>query len=410
MRRLILLLGGVLLLSSVAVAQDAPPDTTEAPAPEPLRLKIWWPDVLVAEDNEALIQALDAQIEGFVSSESNVIVESRLKQVGTTGGIMSTLASASNVAPAALPTLTLIRRQDLLMAERDGLIQSIDGLIPSAIQGDLNRVLPLGQVNGELYGLPYMLDLQHIVYRTPSGEAYDDWSYEAVLERQQPFVFAAGRANGLSDVFLLQYLSAGGELDDDGSLTFNPSALRTTLRFYEQASDSGLIDGFALNYAAQTDYLTNFQDGLIDNAVFSSSTYLALHENDPSLRIAPIPTPDGRMTSLLDGWMWVLVATEPEQQEAATRFVVWMMNAQRQASIARLSYRLPSQQSAFQFELAGNADASSYLELLENPVFPISESEGGTLARAMQEAFSSVLTTASTADEATDLVAEQQTQ
>ncbi|MDQ7036213.1 MAG: hypothetical protein Q9P01_15680 [Anaerolineae bacterium] len=266
----------VLMLSGSVIAQDVSPTPTEEPTPQ--LLKVWWPDVLAAPDNEVVQTLLQSQTDDFASNYDNLTVESRLRRVGTTGGIMSTLRTGSLVAQDGLPTVTLIRRQDLVLAELAGLLQSMEGLVPSAIQGDLDTALQLGQTNGELYGVPYMLELQHVVYRQSENLDYSTWSYTDLLTRNQPFVFAAGRDGGLSDVVLLQYLAAGGRLNREGQLLLNEDALRTTLEFYENASDLGVIDGFTLNFVTANDYLTAFVEGDYDAGVFTSTQYLELYQ------------------------------------------------------------------------------------------------------------------------------------
>jgi len=246
-RRFLLMLGSLLCLALPIHAQEATPEATETAEP-PQVLTIWWPDQLISPDDDEAYDLLFDQTEDFAQTQENTEVVLRLKRVGTTGGIMSTLRTASVVAPGALPTLTLVRRQDLLSLVRSGLAQSLEGSVTSATISELGNTLPLGQINGELYGIPYMLNFQHLVYRPQDGVDYDGWSYSDLLARGQGFVFPAAQTTGISDVLLLQYLAAGGTLDRDGVLQLNEEALQTTLAFYEAASDDGLVTGFTLNY------------------------------------------------------------------------------------------------------------------------------------------------------------------
>ncbi len=410
MRLLLWLLIGLFMMTIPGIPGDLlAQETTPSPAPEipPRVITIWWPDALAAPDNESARSVLDAQTAEFVAAHDNVEVQIRLKTTDGAGSIMSTLRTASGVAPAALPTLTLVQRRDLVSARRLNLIQSLEGNVPSDVQGDLDTTLQLGQINGELFGAPYLLELSHLVYRPDNGRNQTDWTFDGVLQRGEPFMFPARRTTGLSNVFLLQYLAAGGTLSEAGTLTLNQEALQTTLEFYEAASDAGLISGFALNYTQPSDYLQAFNAEEFDVAVFQSSTYLQLHEADERLRIAPIPSATGQPAAVLDGWMWVLIPSEVEQHNLGARYINWMLDAERQATYARQVYRVPSRTGAIQRGLVSDADVDAYLQLLDNPVLPISESDGGTLARSMQEALSSVLTKERTADDATQRVINQ---
>jgi ABC-type glycerol-3-phosphate transport system substrate-binding protein len=396
-----------LLLSSTVIAQEA--TATPTPEPVPQVLKIWLPDVLAAPDNAEVQTLLANQTAEFAATHANITIETRLRSVGNTGGIMSTLRTGSLVAENALPTLTLLRRQDLVLAELAGLLHSMEGMIPSAVQGDLNTALQLGQVHGELYGVPYMLELQHVIYRPDSSLDYSSWSYDALLQRNQPFVFAGGRVGALSDVVLLQYLAAGGTLNREGQLELNADALRTTLNFYESASDLGMITGATMNFLSENDYLTAFVDGDYAAGVFTSTQYLVLYQDDNGLQIAPIPTASGQTTGVLNGWMWVLIAQSPEQQQLAVEYILWMLDPVRQAAVAEAVHMLPSRRSALATVL-GEMDNVPYTTLLDNALLPITESEGGTLARTMQDALSSVLTLEQTAAQATEFVLSQQTE
>jgi ABC-type glycerol-3-phosphate transport system substrate-binding protein len=401
-----LLLGMLLILTGTVLAQDSTPNPTATVEP-PIELIIWWPDSFALGSENTINPILSEQSNAFVENQSNLSIEHRLKAVGVTGGIMSTLRNARNVAPNALPSLTLLRRLDLVVAQREGLIRSLEGGIPSSIQGDLSSVLALGQINGELYGLPYLLDLQMMVYRPQEGVNYTDWSFAGVLEREAGFVFPAGRTSGINDVLLLQYLSDGGELNPDGLLALNEDALLHTLEFYQAASELELVDELSLNHTSSSSYQADFQNALIDMAIFNSSSYLQLYSEDRSFRIAPIPTEDGRQTSILNGWVWVLVTDDPRETAAALDYLAWMMDSNRQATFAEASFHLPSRPTAMQLGLAGDAPLEPILQLLENPILPLSDSETGTLGSSIQNAFASVLQGTSSAEDATQAIISQ---
>lgn len=400
----------LLLLVSTLGAQDTTETPDNTPEPSVQRLRIWWPETLRSPDNLQALDTLNLQTASFVANETNVEVETRIKRVGEVGSVLSTMRRALPVAPGALPTLALVDRQDLLVAQAEGLIQPFTGMLPATLQDDLTTTIPLGRVNGVLYGIPYVVDVQHLVYRPLDEVNYESWTYDAVLDRAQPFVFPAGRNNALSDVLLVQYLEAGGSLSPENNLLLNRGALETVFGFYEAANEAEIIDGFALNYTTPNDYLSAFQSGDLDMGVFNSSTYLQLLEREPTLQIAPIPTQTGEFASVLDGWMWILVSSEPQQQTLALRYLNWMMNPERQGAYARTVYMLPSRTSALADGLANNADVAAYQALLQEATLPITEMQGGTLALNIQEALSSVLTKERTADQATQFVLDRQTQ
>lgn len=389
--------------ASLIAAQETPLTSTPTntpPPPPPQVLTIWWPEALVRDDSAGTLDVLEEQSRNFAANQENVLIETRIKRSnGEVGSLMSTLRSASAVAPGALPDVTLMRRQDMLTAFSSGLIQPLETLVASATLGNLGQTLLLGQIEGELVGLPYVVDLLHVAYRPVADLMYDSWSFDDFLERAQPLLMPAGRTTGINSVLLLQYLDAGGSLARDNTLLANADALRTVLSFYASASTRNLITPDALNYLTPTDYLTSFSSGDADSAVVRSTTFMRLQRDEPGLEAASIPTASGDAITSLEGWMWVLVASDSTQQETAMRYINWMMEPERQAAYANTILMLPSQRSALQRSLLENATVELYTEMLDNAVLQPT-SEGGPLAHNLQAAFAAVLTQESSVEDA----------
>jgi ABC-type glycerol-3-phosphate transport system substrate-binding protein len=318
---------------------------------------------------------------------------------------MSTLRTASSVAPGVLPDLTLIRREDLVLAVDLGLAQSFDERASSAILGDLyGAALRLGLVEGELYGLPYLLEVQHLAYRPPL--VLEGWSFVDVLARDVPFVFPAARASGVNDVFLVQYLSAlptqDAALIGNGELPIDAEALRTVLAFYEQALERSIVTASLLDFNTPIDYAAYVGEGAV---LVTSTTYLTSVIHGDRLEFAPIPTLSGTDVTMLDGWMWVMTTTNAERQVLALEFIDWMMDAQRHGDYGAAVHMVPSQRTTLR--LWENADYRDFVDqLLTNAYLPLSES-AATNARALQNALASVLLGQRTAEEATQDVLEQ---
>ena len=388
------------------VTQTAVPvgqQSTPTPTPEgPTRLVVWMPDVLWPVDNNEIDEVLAAQIEAFEIAEENVVVDLRRKKADDVGGIMSTLRTARDVAPGALPDLTLVRRPDLLSARRGELIESLEGQASSAIIGDLfNVALQLGQIDGELFGLPYMLEVHLTAYR--NGVINDDagWRFEDVLARDIPYVFPAGRTGGLSDVFFVQYVAAGGTLPVGNELVPDEGALRQTFQFYDDAHQAGIIDERVLNYTKSADYGAAFADGSIDIALVTSTLYLTLLDQGHNLRSAPLPTASGEADTFVNGWMWVLTTSSPDRQALAVRFLNAMMVTEQQGHIARSIHMLPSQRTAFQNMEVEELDKDLVNRMLSNAILPLSDEATGPVTRAMQSALVAVISDARSAGEAT---------
>ena len=378
--------------------------TAESTPDSGVTLTVWLPEPVAPANNQAAALVWAQQIDGFQAAQPDVRVQTRLKRAEGVGGVMATLLSASDVAPSALPDLTLIRRQDLGQVVQAGLAQPFDGRLSRAVTGDLyTAALRLGQAGGELHALSYALDIQHIAYEPPRASFA---RFEDVLAEGRPLVLPLGRVNGISDVFLVQYLAAGGTVVNGSLGTLNVNALRTVLQFYQQALAAGVIDPGVLNYPTPQEYQAGLVDGRIEAAVVTSGMYLDLLASGKDLETSPIPVSSDRVTTLVDGWMWVLTAKNADRQTAALAFLEWVFEADRQAAYTRAIAMLPSGRAAM-----GGWGSPAYAQfagsLLANAVLPLDDNEGSATARALQNALVAVVSGERSADEAVEDVVDQ---
>lgn len=386
------------------VALNTPLPTDEATPPEMVSLRIWWPEPLAPLDQPEVTELLNQLISDFAADqEGRVDIDFRLKGYGEVGGVMATLRSAAAVAPNALPDLTLVRREDLILAAQSELIYPLEGLISSAIIGDLyDSALALGTVNEQVYGLPLTLDVLQLAYYPPRD---DGWSFDDMLSRERQLVFPAGRVSGINSTFFLQYLDAGGSPpDSDGTLRFNEDALLEVLRFYEAAHNQGVVSPDVLEYTTINDYLADLTVGDIDTAVVNSNTYFDMRSNGRDLLAAPIPTASGEPITLVNGWLWVMSTEDSDRQMLVREFLTWMMETDNQRDYAEIVRMLPSQRTALQDADNEAIDVALMDAMLMNAQIPQPENAGAALVRAMQNALTSVITGERSAEAATQIV------
>ncbi|MBK8030364.1 MAG: hypothetical protein IPK17_12845 [Chloroflexi bacterium] len=221
-------------------------------------------------------ELLSEQISAFqLDSAASVSVDFRLKSVDDVGGIMPTLRAASAVAPRVLPDLTLLRRSDLVMAADAGLIAPIRESANSAVLSDYAPIVnALGRVDGVLYGLPYDVDVEHLV-GVPSALNGLGADFDTFLDSDVPLLFAAGATNTVSSVLLAQYREAAGLLSG-GSLQVEIDPLRRVFTYYERAVDEGLVDTSVLEYTLADEYADLLTSGDVVG-VLSSAQYLDLN-------------------------------------------------------------------------------------------------------------------------------------
>jgi ABC-type glycerol-3-phosphate transport system substrate-binding protein len=392
--------------ASHGTATQGIPLVTPTPS-GPTVLTVWLPETLVPAADRDVAVDVSQQIAAFEASEPDIVIETRLKKTRDIGGIMETLRTASQVAPGALPDLTLMRREDLLTAVQSGFIQPLNERAYSGHLADLYpSAIELATANGALYGLPYAMEVPHLAYYEPDSTTLR-WQFDDMLANNEMFVFAAGRNSGLNDVLLIQYLAAGGSAIDGRLGTINSNALRSTLNFYEQTVTAGLLTPALLDFTTPADFSAGLMDGSIQAAVITSTQYLTLLENLPDLQAGPIPTSSGEVTTLLDGWMWVIVTSNSDRQAAAARFLNWMMDVERQGHFAQITRLIPSQRDAVLRHWVTAEYAEFISSLMDHAAIPLSGGSGGVAARAIQSAFAAILEGQRTTDEAVDDVLDQ---
>lgn len=410
-RQSFLVLLMLLLLSSpFARAQDNSNEPESSPAPV---LKVWLPAPLISDESGNAYQLLSEHTAEF-SASNNIEATYRIKEVGKIGGIVASIRAGKEVAPEALPDVALIRRRDFGPALASEYLQSLETLFSSSLLNDLDDGVEFGQIPLEsgfsLYGLPYFFDLLLSVYTQPPGAARDLLSFDDMLSDEVAFLFPAARTNGLNQTFYMQYLAAGGMIPDDGVMSVNEDALMTVLEFYDVLVQRDLISADVLTYQSPAAYAADFSNHLDrpQLAIFNASDYLAMIDRQAiNIVAAEIPTADGNGSSILNGWLWVIVTPDRGRQALVARFLEWMMEPAFHAEFARALYHLPAQPAILDQSLPAAADSQFFSELLESAALPLPEGEGGTAPRLMQEALDHVLHGDISAAEATRQVLEQ---
>ncbi|MFN8527769.1 MAG: extracellular solute-binding protein [Anaerolineae bacterium] len=379
----------VALIATAPIVDQLSGTPTGIPAAAPITLRVWLPESLAPVENGNAAELLSEQISGFLSLNPDVLLDLRLKRPSDVGGILSTLRTASIVAPDALPDLTLMRRADLVSAVQGGYLETLDDRLPVGFFDAFDvRVAGLGRMEDRQYGVPFTLDLLHTAYnptRTPNVES---WSFQAMLDQQVHFAFTANRAGMLNDTVLLQLIAAGMEISPDGMLNVDSAALQSIFTYYQNAVAQDLITPDVLTYVDPSAYA----DALLTGetvGVISARQYRQWIAQGESLAAGYIPTLDGTPITLLDGWMWVLVTADSRRQEAAARFLAWMFDPERQQAYTDAAGVIPSQQSAL--DLWDDTAYADFLEsLLPNAVYP-PDSNSAAAARLVQTEFAAVI-------------------
>ena len=382
------------LFIGAASAQDAGGAEAESAIPP---IRVWLPAPLIDDEEEQAYQLLREHAAAFTEN-NGAGIEFRLKNVGALGGIMATIRAGKEVAPGALPDLALIRRRDFTQTQALQYLQSQETLFSSSLINDLGDGLAFGQVPLEearaLYGMPYLYDLLLTVSTQPLDISDNRLRFADVLASGLSYLFPAARSSGLNQTLTLQYLAAAGMASPADSMAVDESALEEVLTFYQELQRQQLVDAQVLTYASPAAYRADFLDNadMPQLAVIKASDFLQLHDlQEAPLYAANIPTLAGDAISLLDGWLWVIVAPDHNRQAISARFLEWLMEANFHAAFAQAVYHLPSQPALVELSLPPSVNRPFFSQLLAAAMLPLPENEGSALPRLLQDALEQVL-------------------
>jgi ABC-type glycerol-3-phosphate transport system substrate-binding protein len=376
-------------ITPTPVQPDAPTPTEES---SEYVLIVWMTEELAPTSDTPGGQEFLEQLAAFDEMQPDIRVEIHTKRASGAGGIISYLRTAMPVAPSILPDLALVDQAGLAQARHDQLVVPMETLLDPALLSALYPVVEdIGTVDDMLVGLPYLLEIDHSVYRETVFTAPPN-SFDAVLRGQQPFVFPAGTLSGVSNTILLQYIAAGGTwIDDNGAPKLDAAKLTQVLNFYDQAHKKGLVNTTLFQLADAVESWGMYRDRQTNLAVVSSTAYLAERELVRNTQLTWIPTPDGQPYALATGWSWVVVTQEPERQAAAMALLNFLMNPVNQGRYSQAAYGLPSQHAAL--VVWGEDDPYvAAADVLLNNAQPMPDAVlQSTVSAAIQDALEAVL-------------------
>jgi ABC-type glycerol-3-phosphate transport system substrate-binding protein len=168
--------------------------------------------------------------------------------------------------------------------------------------------------------LPFAGDALVLVQRSDVGLVSPvDWA--TVLELQKPLGYPAADPLALFSIAL--YQAKGGEVrDEQGRPFLDAVILSEVLEFYTQAVEVGVMPYWLTQYQADEQIWEAFQENQADVVATWISHFLA--EPLENASIAPLPTPNGDLYTLADGWVWGLSTRQDEHTELAVELAEFL--------------------------------------------------------------------------------------
>jgi len=397
------------ITATVTETLTTTPITTTLPAvPSVVTLTLWTAEPFSPAQADASGQILGQQIEAFAAAHPDVVVEYVLKKPYGKGGILNFLLTTSEAVPTAMPDLVAIDTIELKEAAQAGLLQPLDELISAELQEDLFPFAQqAGRFEGQLVGLQFETDIEHLIYNTNKLEK-PPLTWTEVLTDKVSYVFPAGGREGLvNDAFIIQYLALGGQLvDETGQPALNAELVTQVLQFYRDGYEMGVIPPSVLEFKTLDDCWPVYLSAEVAMTNVSSGRYLADRKLLMYTRFASIPTRDGNAATLSQGWAWAIVTSDPARQALAVQLIEWLMEPENSVQWNLAAGHLPTRRAAF--EVLGTED--SYYPFLSRQLAGAHPRLAGAVysevARVLQQGVEKVMTGQATPQEAAKAVIE----
>lgn len=359
---------------------------------------VWLPAFSGVAAGDAAGDVLTTAIFQFQQAHPGVRVEVQVKAESGTAGLWPFLRTTQAVAPSALPDLVLLDTQHLWQGVDLGMIDTLSEQELGAVEDFYPAALQGVRYDSRLLGIPYALDVVHVVYHPEEAEAALP-AWDNLLANAPVYLFPGAGIEGQSNLHMLaQYLGAGGILSDAGGRP-DLEAAQAYYDFLATARLQGVIPPRTAELAGFTEVYAEFQEAPDGLAAVLSSNMLAGAEAT-RLHYAALPTRTGEPATVGDVWAFAVLTRDAEHRALTLALVAALLEPDTQGAWSRFADRLPSRRSA----LAEWEQATSYRAFLEQQIESAAAVPNGRafadFARRLQMGQTAVLRGDMTPDEA----------
>lgn len=317
--------------------------------PSSVTLTIWTTEAFSPTQTITSGQILAQLVTNFEAGQPDVQVQFIPKKPYGKGGILDYLLTTDDVVPDLLPDLVFIDVDELSPAIQAGVVQPLDDLISQDLISDLYPFArQAGTFDGQLYGLQFQADLDHLAYNT-GKLTVPPRSWPGVLSNPGPYIFPAGGDAGLvNDDFLIQYLAVRPwPMDGSPDEPFlDADSLTAVLQFYQDGVTRGVFPISILNCHTTDDCWSEYLTDQASLTHVSAHRYLTDRDSLPSSAMAPIPAINGAGPGISRGWSLALVTSDPTRQPLAAEFMTQLMSPEINAAWNEATGYLPTRQAA----------------------------------------------------------------
>ncbi len=379
-------------------ATDAAPTATAVPTPAVITLTVWTSEEFAPTRGDEAGAIMELRYETFMETYSDVIIEHRLKKPYGKGGLLDFLITSSAVVPQMLPDVVILDIAELNHATERGVLSPLDDLISTELSDNLYPwARDAGTVEGQWVGIPFAVELEHLVYSTEQIEE-PPLTWQEVLTREIPYIFPAGGDGSLVNAaFLLQYWALGGELlDDIGNPNLDLAKVEEILEFYREGYERDIFKPAPFEFHHSDECWEAYTQMDVALAHISSRRFLTERATDRDIGFGFIPTKDELATDAKPlavgrGWAVVITTKDSRRLPIAVEFVEHIFSANTLGRWTCATHYLPSRRDALTCYESDDEYVQFIQTLLENARFRPYSAGYHKVATALQTAVGAVL-------------------
>ena len=346
-----------------------------------------------------LADILTSAFHQFEQANPGTRVDAQVKAESGISSLVNYLRSGQRAAPSIMPDVALVNTQHLWQLADLGLVTEISPAELGQFGPYYQFALDAVTYNDLIYGIPYAADILHVAYYLDQLET-PPTTWSELFSGEQEFLFPGSGGDGFQNAsILLQYIGAGGQLLEDGSIS-NPEALEAVFEFLVEGRIRGIIPSEVADLASLNAVWTAFVSGGRGVAASAADTFLENRDSAPQVHFGQVPTRNGLHATIADTWAFVILTEDPAQREQVLALLKHLMVSTVQGAWGQYTHRLPSNQQAMA-EWTATGDYQDFLNRqLEVAVALPNGRAFDEFSRRLQAAQSGVLSGELTADEA----------
>lgn len=312
----------VLTISATQTIGATPTPDLSSP-PSSTTLHIWVPPEFDPNADNPAANIFLTRLQEFQNRRPNIIIETRVKEVNGSGGMLNTLATASTAAPSALPDMVILPGELVETAVQEGILYSFEdiGILNDADWYDFASQSE--SLTQSRYSLPFAGDALVLMYK-PAEIENAPLNWEEVRQTPHPLLYSA--ANPLALFTLTQYQASGGPVqDEDGQPFLDATTLAGVNIFYQQASSGGQMPSWLTQYETDDQVWRDYQEDRSPMASLWLSYFLRPQPDDTE--ISQIPTQNGEPYTLATNWVWALTNPDPLRRQISSELAIFLSDA-----------------------------------------------------------------------------------